>query len=103
MEVDESTLQSHVTTSCLHLQLAPLIPAVISLKAALVSQMMSMAHCTASQLENLVQYLIRVPRFGLCELQPVLMWRYGVSFNINIKLLWHSITSVYAFFPCKYV
>lgn len=70
------SLADHVTTPCL--PLAPLVPATVSLRAALVSQLRGGAHLSAGHLENLVQYLMRIPGFHLRELGPILMWRYGV-------------------------
>ena len=67
------------------LVLSPLMPAIICLRDLLVSQLGNSPHVTVDKLDSLVAYLIHIPGFPLSELEPVLMWRYGVSPSDQMK------------------
>ena len=81
---------SHMTTSCpssvssCHgLPEAALLPACVCLREVLVSRLLATSESRISQLDSLVQYLVRVPCLQLCELEPLLMWRHRVRGDMN--------------------
>lgn len=86
-----TTSAGHETTSPLCLHLAPLVPATVCLRSLLLfrlsKQEATSSSLVATRLESLMAYLTRIPGFQLLELQPLLMWKKGVSFMNSLEFL----------------
>ena len=83
---DESTSEeivSHVITqestdlvcSRSHDLKTVLLPAIDSLRTALLCQMKNLSQAVADQLDNLLNYLMRLSGVSICEMEPILMWK----------------------------
>lgn len=94
----------HMTTACPSsshgLPEAALLPACVCLREVLLSHLLATSESSIDQLDNLVGYLVQVPCLRLCELEPLLMWRHGVSGCVCVNSLLMHIKKLCHVYVC---